>query len=382
MAGRKVTIKAIEVVQCVRAGMDEAALMERFNISARGLQSLLSQLVSAGILKEPEIQERPSATAGSVILDVNKAELPVPAAGKRIIDAAEALSCIRSGMAEAALMKRFNISAKGVQSLTKKLVAAGAITAAEIEERMSTADSAVQVDEQIKEELPSGMFSTQAEYDSLVLGIKSGMDYRDIIETFELSSTALRNLIVEFKRRHLISDHDLNPGTVQQERELTIRHRITGDPIYSGEARSLGALVERAVSEMEDLAYADLANADLSKRELSGAHLMRANLTRANLVGTDLTGANLNGATLVSADMYGAILYKVNLSDANLSESNMTMVNGVWAFMPKANISEANLTRADFSGANLAGAVLFGAILKGASFAGAYLGNTSLDEAR
>jgi len=382
MAGRKVTIKAIEVVQCVRAGMDEAALMERFNISARALQSLLNQLVSAGILREPEIQDRISVAAGSVILDVSKAELPVPAASKRVIDAAEALTCIRSGMDEAALMKRFNISAKGVQSLTKKLLAAGAITAEEIEDRMSAVHSAVDVDEEIQGEIPGGGLSSQAEYDSLVLGIKSGMDYKEVIETFDLSSTMLRQIIVDLKRRHLISDQDLTPEPAPLDRKLTIRHCITGEPMYSGEARSLGALVERAVSEMEDLAYADLANADLSKRDLSGANLMRANLTRSNLVGTDLTGANLNGATLVSADMYGAILYKVNLSDANLSESNMTMVHGVWAFMPKVILSEADLTRANFSGANLAGAVLFGAILKGASFAGAYLGNTSLDDAR
>ena len=59
MPNRRVTIKAVDAVKCIRSGMDDAALMQEFNVSASGLQSLFTQLVAAGILRRSELEQPP-----------------------------------------------------------------------------------------------------------------------------------------------------------------------------------------------------------------------------------------------------------------------------------------------------------------------------------
>lgn len=54
---------------------------------------------------------------------------------KPVIDALDAVRNIRAGTDDAALMKRYNISFQGLQSLFGKLIGSGAITQAEIDER-------------------------------------------------------------------------------------------------------------------------------------------------------------------------------------------------------------------------------------------------------
>jgi hypothetical protein len=106
-------IKAVDAVKCIRSGMDDAALMQEFNVSASGLQSLFTQLVAAGILRLPELDNRLSLSHASVIVDLELAELPSPKGAKPRIDAAEALTSLRSGVDDAALMKKYNLSAEG-----------------------------------------------------------------------------------------------------------------------------------------------------------------------------------------------------------------------------------------------------------------------------
>jgi hypothetical protein len=47
----KKTLNAKEVLDDIKAGMDEAALMEKYQLSEKGLQSLLKKLMHAGVLK-------------------------------------------------------------------------------------------------------------------------------------------------------------------------------------------------------------------------------------------------------------------------------------------------------------------------------------------
>jgi hypothetical protein len=111
--------------------------------------------------------------------------------------------------------------------------------------------------------------------------------------------------------------------------------------LWSGEAKSLGEAVRRAIADS-----ADLTDADLTGAKLSGADLRRADLTGAKLSDADLTGAKLSDADLRRADLTGA-----KLSDADLTG---------------AKLSGADLRRADLTGADLTGAVLTGAVLTGA----------------
>ncbi len=56
----KRTINAKEILVDIKAGMDNAALMEKYQLSEKGLQSLFKKLVDAGVLKQREQDIRPS----------------------------------------------------------------------------------------------------------------------------------------------------------------------------------------------------------------------------------------------------------------------------------------------------------------------------------
>ncbi len=56
----KKTINAKEILADIKGGMDDSALMEKYQLSEKGLQSLFKKLVDAGVLKQREQDERPS----------------------------------------------------------------------------------------------------------------------------------------------------------------------------------------------------------------------------------------------------------------------------------------------------------------------------------
>lgn len=67
----KAAIDAQSAADDVRAGLDDAAIMKKYALSARGLQSLFRKLISAGILSPRELDTRMSETDTSVILDLS-----------------------------------------------------------------------------------------------------------------------------------------------------------------------------------------------------------------------------------------------------------------------------------------------------------------------
>jgi DNA-binding response OmpR family regulator len=143
----RLTVSAVQAVHCIRSGMDDASLMERFNLSAQALHSLIEQLVASGKLERAEIDERTSLSPGSVVIDMVEEKFPDPTTKKPVVKAAEAANLIRSGVDDLALMKRYNLSPKGLQSLFRKLKAAGIIDQTLLERRMSHPRSFVILDE-------------------------------------------------------------------------------------------------------------------------------------------------------------------------------------------------------------------------------------------
>ncbi len=110
------TIKAAEAIRCIRSGMDDSALMERFDVTAKGLQSLFDKMVAAGILTRSELEQRAALFYESGSMRVVEAKFPVKNEIKpRVkIFATDVLNCLRSGMDDVALMKRYNLSASGL----------------------------------------------------------------------------------------------------------------------------------------------------------------------------------------------------------------------------------------------------------------------------
>lgn len=57
----KPRLSAKEIVQDLRSGVIDAALMEKYNLSAEGLQSVFKKLISAGVLQQAELDSRAPA---------------------------------------------------------------------------------------------------------------------------------------------------------------------------------------------------------------------------------------------------------------------------------------------------------------------------------
>ncbi len=383
MAGREITIKAVDAVHCIRSGMSDTELMEKFGLSSAPLHNLFEQLVKLGILKESELVARASLDPGSVIVDVSRLEVPAPALQKKpVIDAADALRCLKAGMDDCALMKRYSVSARGLQSLFDKLVSRGVIGRASLDRRSDLVCKAVFVNEEVPEAEDVGDSGMWVDENVVIEAVKAGMDYKDIMEEYNVSARRLRILVKRVQDLEELAEGSGTSAPPQQWKKFQIRHRHSGGIIFEGVAESLAAVLQKAVSMKVDLTEAELAKADLSKTDLSGARLSKANLRAANLMGTDLTVANLSEAILASANLCGAILNKTNLAYADLTESNLTLAFCVWAFMPNADLSEANLSKADLTGANLGGANLFEAIFTRSNLTGVYLTGAMMDSAR
>ncbi len=370
------------MLEDIRSGLDDIALMEKYALSGEALQVVFEELLADGHLAPSDLEDRTFVTYPSVVLNVRPSKSAETHAKKPVIDAADAMHCIKEGMDDAALMKRYELSARGLQSLLTKLVSAGAVSQADLEKRVAKSHSMVVVDQQITEETILPEPRELLDLGKVITDVKAGVAHEALMEKYGLSSRDLRDLLKGWVSQGLIDESALNgtpsPGSVR----LEIRHKTTGQVLYRGVARSLGGLVEKGVSEQVSLVESDLVGINLSRRDLCGAKLHHADLKKAILVGTDMTGADLSGANLRSADLYGANLYKANLSGADLSDSNMTGVRAVWAFMANTNLAEANLTSADLTGANLGGANLFESIVTGTKLDGAYLVDAKMDYVR
>jgi CheY-like chemotaxis protein len=133
---RPTKISTKEIVDLIKSGIDDASLMERFNLSAKALRSLVDQLVAARVLTQSALNGRRALSPHSVLKDTGQSQFPwieeMP-----VISGTDAAKCIKSGMQDSSLMKRYGISAKGLQSLFEQLVASGIIQQSELDIRVS-----------------------------------------------------------------------------------------------------------------------------------------------------------------------------------------------------------------------------------------------------
>jgi hypothetical protein len=89
MEKRKITAR--EVLSDIRAGVDDAALMRKYQLSAQGLQSVLNKMVQAGMVTEEELDERVPLSERTVDLGL----FICPACGN--IQGREFIECPRCG---------------------------------------------------------------------------------------------------------------------------------------------------------------------------------------------------------------------------------------------------------------------------------------------
>jgi hypothetical protein len=126
-------VMAKDPINDIRLGISDVAMMQKYGVSARGLERLFKKLVEAGAIEQFELDQRMRASQRSHAVDL--ATFPFPGAKKTRINPMDAVPCIRSGMSDTELMDRYDISARGLDSLFRKLVDAGEIESSELESR-------------------------------------------------------------------------------------------------------------------------------------------------------------------------------------------------------------------------------------------------------
>jgi len=139
--GEKPRIAVGEVLKDIRSGTDDAALMQKYRLSAKGLQSLFQKLLKKGLVTATEIEQRTPGSEDSSLAGPTKQ----PDKKGAIISPTEAVRDIRSGMHDFDLMEKYRLSAKGLQSLFDHLLKAGLVEQAEFDRRMPSFDQTVEI---------------------------------------------------------------------------------------------------------------------------------------------------------------------------------------------------------------------------------------------
>ena len=253
------TIKVAEAIRCIRSGMDDSALMERFDVTARGLQSLFDKMVAAGIMTRSELEQRASLFYESGSMRVVEAKFPVQSEIKpRVrIFAVDVLNCLRSGMDDIALMKRYNLSASGLDRLFKKMIGAGTIEQAELDHMLPQRHTQVEVDEPKVPGLTVDTGVTDDELTAFWKTIETGGNRDTLMHDYGLSEAELELLLSDLVSRGLATQDELDRRIPDERINLEIKHRGSDEVIFSGRAHSMKNLIEVALSACVDLSDAD-----------------------------------------------------------------------------------------------------------------------------
>jgi uncharacterized protein (DUF433 family) len=195
-------INAREVVAELRSGMDDAALMQKYELSAEWLRILFKKLVDGGLLGQDELDQRSTVpgrsrqTSSADLADLEDTddfsefqktidlgaalERPTgikPDSGKPVSDkrrrpaeGAEKLGAesvqlkrfsvqltdilqdIRSGIDQQGLMRKYNLPEKALSAVLAELVKTGAVGRAEVDRRLALAAPSLLIESALFEE--------------------------------------------------------------------------------------------------------------------------------------------------------------------------------------------------------------------------------------
>jgi|GEM_PF-354775 predicted transcriptional regulator len=165
-------IDARQALQDIQSGMDDSALMKKYNLSTKGLKSLFNKLATAGLIREinprelirdigfeishAELMEKYKLS--SVGLDrllrdledfglIPVAQQPKTRRDKVTIVLGEIVNDIRKRVPELKLMAKYDLSAAGIQRVFQKLLDTGAIEPTELLEISSSSDDTASISE-------------------------------------------------------------------------------------------------------------------------------------------------------------------------------------------------------------------------------------------
>lgn len=123
----KAKIDAKEALDDIRAGMDAVALMQKYSLSPRGLQSLFEKLAAEGLVDEDRAvvdDWRPPGSPAKTGANKEKKE----------VSAKSVWTDLKAGFSDNELMEKYKLSRRGLQSLFNKIMDAGFVKEYELEQ--------------------------------------------------------------------------------------------------------------------------------------------------------------------------------------------------------------------------------------------------------
>jgi hypothetical protein len=166
----KSIIDARQALRDIQAGMDDSALMRKYNLSTKGLRSLFSKLTAAGYIREINPREfikdirsgldysglmqkyrLSSVGLERLLKDIQDfglmpgSQSPASKLGKLTISVREIVGDIRAGVDEFGLLAKYGLSATGLQRVLHKLLDTGVILPADLLRISSSATETVRI---------------------------------------------------------------------------------------------------------------------------------------------------------------------------------------------------------------------------------------------
>lgn len=114
----KPKIKAGDAVRDIRSGISDLQLMEKYGISAKGLQSLLTKLLEVKAVTPAELDQRLTAYHDTTVIQQ--------------MDEEDIIQDIRSGMPDSQLMGKYALSSDGLRRVLQTLLDTNVITLEEL----------------------------------------------------------------------------------------------------------------------------------------------------------------------------------------------------------------------------------------------------------
>jgi uncharacterized protein (DUF433 family) len=128
----KPRIKARDAVRDIRSGMTDSGLMEKYGLSAKGLQSVFLKLLEAKAITQAEMNQRRAIYHDKTVVHQ--------------IDARAIVKDIRSGMTDSELMKKYDLSSEGLRFALQTLTDTEVIALEELYGSSSSAHDTVFVE--------------------------------------------------------------------------------------------------------------------------------------------------------------------------------------------------------------------------------------------
>lgn len=114
----KPKIKVRDFVRDIRSGMTDSQLMEKYGVSASGLQSLVQKVLDANAITQPEIDQRRAAYDDTTVTQQ--------------LDARDIGEDVRSGMTDSELMKKYDLSSEELHFVLQTLTDSQIVTVEEL----------------------------------------------------------------------------------------------------------------------------------------------------------------------------------------------------------------------------------------------------------